>query len=127
MTIEEIKSQYLDFWQRELRLDHWDIECRFANTDEIDSMGRSCAARYHRAQILLRPEVDRCPDDNSRFRLDFEVIVVHELIHIKESQWRDNPRVVDILDKDEWVQRLHEDSLDAIAEALVRARRGISR
>ena len=127
MTIEDIRANYLNFWQRELRLDHWDIECRFANVDEIQGHGQSCAARYHRAQILLRPEADRCPDDNARFRLNYEVIIVHELIHIKESQWRDNPIVEAVLDKDEWIRRQHEDSLDAIAEALVRARRGIVR
>lgn len=120
-------QEYLAFWKRELRLDHWDIEMRYAAVDEITSMGNSCAARYHRAQILLRSPQDRCPDDESRFRLDYEVIVVHELIHILESVWRDNPKVEEVLDKDEWIRRLHENTLDATAEALVRVRRGMVR
>lgn len=120
-------QEYLAFWKRELRLDHWDIEMRYAAVDEITSQGTSCAARYHRAQILLRSPQDRCPDDDSRFRLDYEVIVVHELLHILESVWRDNPKVEEVLDKDEWIRRLHENTLDATAEALVRVRRGMVR
>lgn len=120
-------SEHLSYWKRQLRLDHWDIEMRYAAVDEIRSMGNSFAARYHRAQILLRSPQDRCPDDESRFRLDYEVIIVHELLHILESVWRDNPKVEEVLDKDEWIKRLHEDTLDATAEALVRARRGIQR
>jgi hypothetical protein len=32
-----------------------------------------------------------------------------------------------VMDEDKWLSSLHEDSLDAVAEALVRARRGITR
>lgn len=117
----------LRYWQRELRLDHWDIEMRFANVDEIPGHGQSSSARYHRGVILLRPTQDRCPDDNSRFRLSYEVIIVHELLHILESVWRDNPKVEEVLDKDTWIRRLHENTLDATAEALVRARHGTQR
>jgi hypothetical protein len=30
-------------------------------------------------------------------------------------------------EKDKWIKNLHEDSLDAVAEALVRVRRGMTR
>ena len=52
---------------------------------------------------------------------------MHELLHTKEAPWRDHPKVYEVLDKDVWLKGLHEDSLDAVAEALVRARRGIRR
>lgn len=125
--IEELK-EIMKFWQRELRLDHWDIEIRFAAKEELYySQGNSCAGRYHRAQIRLKPESERTRDEIDRFLLDYEVVIVHELLHIKESVWRDNPKVEEVLDKDEWIRRLHEDSLDATAEALVRARHGWTR
>lgn len=126
MEMEELQT-LLKHWQRELRLDHWDIQMRYAAIDEIPGHGQSCAARYHRAQILLIDPKDRTADAESRFRLDYEVIVVHELLHIQESIWRDNPKVEDVLDKDEWIRRCHENTMDATAEALVRARRGMTR
>lgn len=118
---------HLVYWQRQLRLDHWDIELRFAGTDEIEGQGKSAVTVFHKARILLCPQVDRSPSLKTIFRLDYEVVIVHELLHILESVWRDNPNVRDVMDEDEWIRQLHENSLDATAEALVRVRRGLER
>ena len=122
-------QQYLAYWQRELRLDHIDFEIMLGNTGEMDDKLGNCkvAPSRHRQKIILRHPLDRSERDREIFRHDLEVVVVHELLHTKEFPWRDHTKVSEVLDKDEWLSSLHEDSLDAVAEALVRARRGIRR
>lgn len=119
--------EYLSYWQRELRLDHWDIEFRFSQRDELgDAAGRCATRRYNGAIIVLLAKDGMIPEYDRHFRNDMEVRMVHELLHIKESLWRDNPKL-NVMDDDEWIRRVHEECLDAVAEALVRARRGITR
>ncbi len=120
---------YLSYWQRQLRLDHLDISIEIMRPSEkrgtlADS---SEAPPYHCQRLRIRHPEDRTESDRKIFRFDLEVCIVHELLHTKEIPWRDNPKVKEIIDKDEWLKQLHEDSLDAVAEALVRARRGIVR
>ncbi len=120
---------YLLYWQRELRLDHMDFEIKFYNTEESEDKLGTCkvAPGRHRQNIILRHPLDRSERDREIFRHDLEVVVVHELLHTKEFPWRDHPTVSKVMDEDRWLSHLHEDSLDAVAEALVRARRGIRR
>ena len=128
---EEIEEAWthLRYWQRELRLDHMDFELFLMATEE--SKGHLADCKYapgrHRQKIGLRHPGDRTEHDCTVFRRDLEVCIVHELLHTKEMTWRDHPKVNEVLDKDEWLKGLHEDSLDAVAEALVRARRGLRR
>jgi hypothetical protein len=119
----------LVYWQRQLRLDHIDFEIVFANPEEDNGHLAVCkiAFRRHQQKIEIRHPSQKCERDQFFFRRDPEVVVVHELLHSKETPWRDHPSVDDVFAKDKWLTQLHEDSLDAIAEALVRARRGINR
>ena len=125
-------QEYLAYWQRELRLDHIDFDLQLMRPEEKASLGvmADCneAPPYHQQNIKLRHPSDRSEKDLAVFRRDLEVCIVHELLHTKETPWRDHPKVKEVLDdKDGWLKQLHEDSLDAVAEALVRARRGIRR
>jgi hypothetical protein len=81
----------------------------------------------HRQKIELRHTSERTERDKTIFRRDLEVVIVHELLHTKETPWRDHPSVDKVFEDDKWLRGLHEDSLDAVAEALVRARRGMRR
>lgn len=128
---EELRQAYehLAYWQRELRLDHLDIEVFVMAPEENKGHLADCkiAPGRHRQRIGIRSPDDRTPQDYAVFRRDLEVVIVHELLHTKECPWRDHPKVDDAFDKDKWLVELHEDSLDAVAEALVRARRGMRR
>jgi len=126
--LSEAKS-HLFYWKRQLRLDHFDFEVILMNPEENQKRLADCkiAPKRHRQKIAIRHPDDRARRDKSDFRRDLEVVIVHELLHTAESFWRDHPKVTALMDEDKWLQELHEDSLDAVAEALVRARRGILR
>lgn len=124
-----LAREHLAYWQRQLRLDHIDFQIVIQNVEESgDSLGTcKVAPSRHRQKIILRHPRDRSDADREDLRRDLEVVIVHELLHTKEFPWRDHPAVEKIMDEDKWLNRLHEDSMDAIAEALVRARRGVER
>ena len=122
-------NEYLAYWKPQLRLDHMDFELVFSNAEEDRGHLAVCkiAPSRHMQKIEIRHPSQRCERDGEFFRRDLECVIVHELLHTKECPWRDHPSVEDLFQKDKWLISLHEDSLDAIAEALVRARRGIIR
>jgi hypothetical protein len=121
--------EHLGYWQRELRLDHIDFEIILMAPEDNNGNLGDCKHSFgrHRQKIRLYNPADRTDKDRAVFRRDLEVVIVHELLHTKEMPWRDHPKVDEIFDKDKWLEGLHEDSLDAVAEALVRARRGMRR
>ena len=131
--IEERELQqaqdYLDYWRPQLRLDHIDFEIVFHNPEENGDYLATCkvAPSRHQQKIEIRHPSQRTERDSRFFRRDLECVIVHELLHTKEFPWRDHPVIDELFQKDKWIVRLHEDSLDAIAEALVRARRGMKR
>jgi hypothetical protein len=121
-------AEYLSYWKPQLRLDHIDFELFILPPEENKGHLADCkvAPGRHRQKIGLRNPSDRTERDKEIFRRDLEVCIVHELLHTKEVPWRDHPKVDEVF-KDKWLEELHEDSLDAVAEALVRARRGMKR
>lgn len=122
-------KEYLAYWQPQLRLDHMDFVLFILPPGENKGNLADCkvAPSRHRQKIGLRNPADRTESDQGIFRHDLEVAVVHELLHTKEMLWRDHPSVDKAFEVDLWLKELHEDSIDAIAEALVRARRGVKR
>ena len=120
---------HLAYWQRQLRLDHYDFKVIVMNPEENGDYLGNCkfAPGRHLQKIAIRHPEDRTERDKEVFRRDLEVVIVHELLHTKEATWRDHPKINAVLDEDKWLKNLHEDSLDAVAEALVRARRGVAR
>lgn len=128
---QELESAYehLAYWKSQLRLDHIDFEVVLYSPEENNDNLAVCKIAFgrHRQKILIMHPGDRSSRDESVFRRDLEVVIVHELLHTKETPWRDHPSVEEVLGKDKWLSGLHEDSLDAISEALVRARRGMVR
>jgi hypothetical protein len=124
-----LAKEYLAYWQPQLRLDHFDFELFLMPPGENNERLANCnfAPAHHRQKIGLRNPVDRTERDRDILRFDLETSLVHELLHTKEFPWRDHPTVEKVLDGDKWLKKLHEDSLDAVAEALVRVRRGLIR
>jgi hypothetical protein len=133
VTIEEEELNYakghLAYWQRELRLDHIDFELKISPIEEFGKRLAVCnvGPSKHRQKIIIRHPSERSEADGRDFRRDLEVVIVHELLHTKEFPWRDHPKVDAAMESDQWLVGMHEDSLDAVAEALVRARRGLRR
>lgn len=127
---EELKqaNEYVVYWKPQLRLNHIDFEVDMLRKEENSSLAQCCVAfAHHRQKLHIRHPEDRSEKDKSDFRRGLEVSVVHELLHTKEATWRDHPSIDEVFKKDKWLTQLHEDSLDATAEALVRARRGLER
>lgn len=128
---EELRQAYehLAYWKPQLRLDHIDFEVVLYAPEENRDNLAVCKIAFgrHRQKIEIRHPDDRSERDKDVFRRDLEVVIVHEMLHTKEMPWRDHPTVDEVFQKDKWLAGLHEDSLDAVAEALVRARRGIQR
>lgn len=124
-----LAKEYLAYWKPQLRLDHMDFEFFLMPPGENGNRLGNCnaAPARHRQKIGLRHPTQISEMDREDFRTDLEITVVHELLHTKEFPWRDHPTVEKVLDEDKWLKELHEDSMDAVAEALVRARRGLTR
>ena len=114
-------------WQRELRIENIDIEIRWLATGEApDKFAMNWVyEELHFATIGFQlPQNRNCLIVRS-FNSDYEVVLVHELLHVRDSNWRSS-EIQELLDE-EVTNVLYEISLDAIAEALVRARRGTTR
>jgi hypothetical protein len=130
-TVEEeleLANRYVDYWKSELRLDHFDFEVVIRRPEEESSQG-SCKSHpsFHRQKIWIPHPNDRTREDDLRFIRDLEITIVHELLHTKEFVWRKHPKIDKVFEEDEWVTSMHEDYLDAVAEAIVRARRQMRR
>ena len=108
----------LRYWKNQLRLDHLDILLRWKAEKEnpIQVVGSMQYLDYHRGIITLQPPESRTPSTDIDFHSTYEVVLVHELLHMKEATWRDHPSVEKVFE-DKWLKQLHEDSLDAVAES----------
>jgi hypothetical protein len=128
IVMEKLNSD-LSHWKRELRLDGLDIVLRWlAKEDEdedvIGCMDSASGSLYF-VICLRHPEhlTDRQKD--REFNSDTEVTLVHELLHVRDDGW--NTKKFQKLVEEDAFYQAHEVSIDAVAEALVRARRGIQR
>ena len=129
-TPEQIVEQLqidLKYWQRELRIEHIDIHFRWLAKGENSNVYATTWTypKIHFAIIAFNLPQNRNAEIDLEFNGSYEVVLVHELLHVRDSNWRSS-RIQELLD-DEVTDELYEISVDAVAEALVRARRGIKR
>jgi len=127
----------LKYWTRQLRMEDLDIELDWIE----DSEHEECGVQYgltreirgaHLFQVYVVHPTRRTEEDAKWFSYDNEVILVHELLHVKNFNWEYNSALCPYLlnpekKENEILSELYEESLDVFAEALVRARRGITR
>jgi hypothetical protein len=126
--MDGLKSD-LAYWQRQLRLDNLDISLRFsipkdANEDGNYDLGFvevGCGYINYYDIALIPPD----KREYTTFNTDYEVILVHELLHVRDVEWMESGRV--FKDKKGMLRRTYEWAIDCTAEALVRARRGVTR
>ena len=129
-TPEQIMDKlrnYLAYWQRELRLDNLDITLAWMESGEEDGAQGCVDIRqgyisYYAIKIIHPTD----KGEEQHFDADYEVILVHELLHVRDAEWEGDKRLT-AKEKDHLLQRNYEWAIDCTAEALVRARRGITR
>lgn len=122
--------EHLAYWQRQLRLDGVEIKLRWMNFDECkenDALGVWYNySPAHLFEIGFAHTFYRESECSELFNCDYEVILVHELLHILDSSWEDKREVQQAFEN-EVIKELQNNTNDIVAEALVRARRGITR
>jgi hypothetical protein len=120
----------LAYWKNQLRLDGVEIELRWLTYDEVASDSRvgqwENMSRAHLFRIGIAPYNLRPLECSDLFNCDYEVTLVHELLHIVNSAWMDKGGIPQAMENDVLAE-LENDANDTVAEALVRARRGIKR
>jgi len=141
-TPEQIMDQlhaYLAYWQRELRLDGVEIKIEWIEENEnkgkkfdycnLGNMEEFSGSFLYIIKIENQGKLKG--HESAQFGEDYECILVHELIHVLNFTWDRNSNIVPYLipeeDTNEVLGQLYEASINAIAEALVRARRGMKR
>lgn len=110
---KEIES-YVSYWQLQLRLVDWDIECK-VSTDIKECPGYGMVRPFpndQRAEIYIL-DPDHIPEDWKSIQ-DLEVTTVHELLHI---------RFLYCIKKSDCHAEM---SIETTARALVANKRGIS-
>jgi hypothetical protein len=91
VTRRQLRS-ICSYWQRELRLMDWVVNLRFVYGDEIVEDGHwlaqvSADNRYQEAWLdVLHPK--KRPEHHASDE-DLEKSIVHELLHIKFSMWKE--------------------------------------
>ena len=105
-----------DYWQRQLRLQDWDVTVRVVRWHEVDGSPLGlCRVRWSTrdAEILLLDPQDYGPDRSGSDR-DQELTLVHELLHIAFPGDR----------SDGSCSTTMEQAVEATARALVALNRG---
>jgi hypothetical protein len=129
---QQMKQLHSDliYWQRELRLDGVEIELRWLEFEDVKDekvVGKFFSfSPSHRFEIGIAPDLMRELNGIGIFNTDNEVILIHELLHIVDCRWMENNESEEVF-RNEAIKYHHEIALDSVAEALVRARRGMKR
>ena len=130
---------YLAYWQRELRLDGVEIKIEWIEENENKGKKFDYCNLGHMEEfsgsflyiIKIANQGKLKGHESAQFGEDYECILVHELIHVLNFTWDGNSKIASYLipdeDNNEVLGQLYEASINALAEALVRARRGITR
>lgn len=129
----------LAYWQRELRLDGVEIKIEWIEENEnkwkefssctLGQMEEFSGSFLYVIKIANQGKLKG--HESACFGEDYECILVHELIHVLNFPWENNSKIIPHLipdeDTNEALKELYEAGINALAEALVRARRGITR
>ena len=122
MPTDAVLQRRLVYWQRLLRLQDWYVNARWCTASEIS--GKVSQVTLHsvkRNAIILvgRPDNYEHRDENTEDAdwavLDWEVALVHELLHLHFSPFE--------ADEDSPQQVTQEQAIHSIAAALVEAER----
>jgi len=108
----------LEFWQRQLRIQDWDVRLSVVRYHQIPGTLGQCKARVGSRQAIVSIcDPDDIHPDASGADRDPEVTLVHELLHVAFP--------ADM--EDGTASTTQEQAIDATARALVLLRRGTPR
>jgi len=105
-------------WQERLRLEHWEVALRIARSrdfDQKDSQGECCWTKSTALAIIKILDPVDYPE--SPFKFDMEEVLVHELLHLHFCEF-------DLTEKNSHEEIMLERTIDHIAKALVKLKRG---
>lgn len=115
--------QRLKFWQRQLRLQDWQITAQFATYTELGSKSGALwdSREVKSAHIRILAFEENPPRSQSYGTWDREVFLVHELVHLFYLDWETSE------DKEDPVFIAKEQAVELLSCALVRLSRGEER
>lgn len=108
----------LAFWQRQLRIQDWDVRLSVVRYHEIEGNIGLCKAKASSRQAIIQlcdpQDLHHDASDSDR---DLEVTLVHELLHVAFPSDLEDGRT----------SEAQEQAIDSTARALVLLRRGTPR
>lgn len=115
---EEQLIELCKYWQKRLRLEHWDIFLRIARAREFELKDAQGECRWVQSSALATIKIlDHVDWPQTPFEHDMEKTLVHELLHLHFCPFDD------CLDSDNLKDIMLERAIDHIAKALVEEKR----
>jgi hypothetical protein len=114
-------DERLAYWQRQLRLQDWDVTISWASARELgEANGRTSLINTSKEAHVRILEEDEWPPESERTgHYDSEVTLVHELLHLHFRAWEGEAEESDTAE-----YRAKEAAIDLTSWALVRLDRG---
>ena len=119
MTNEQLQALCRE-WQQVLRLQDWDVRCKFVRQREMTDSGCAGECRFQlekkQAVIYVIDPIDWPP--NCAWPQDVEKTLVHELLHLHMAPFQPSHDTLEHV--------MMEQAIESIATGLVRLRRANS-
>jgi len=111
LTIEQLRAEYLPKWTRILRLQDWNIDISVKRERDMFTAAVGGCVNFHfekrHAIIQILDPIDFDPDTPCKPDQDMEQTLVHELLHLHLTQWKEDHKPFE------------EQAIHAIAQALI--------
>ena len=104
----------LDFWQRELRLQDWDIVVKLKPLSEMPDCRGETKYQLLKKQAIICLLDPNEGDGNTDFPYDAEITLVHELLHLHFVDGSQTPEECPVV---------FEQGITAVSESLVKLKR----
>ena len=116
--MQQASSELVAYWQRQLRIEDWDIQVDTVPAHIIDGKAGQCStwAALGRARIRLADPATLTPETCPIYN-DLESTLVHELLHVAIPADQEDGRA----------SEGQERAIEGIAQCLVRLNRGEKR
>ena len=123
-TFEEQVQGYIDEWQARLRIDDWHIGLKVEREKDPGYYAQTAWSNMYRTAMMTIRHPDLQPNkDESPAPQDLECTVVHELVHLRLFPFRQFTEGK----MNDYAHEEIECAVDLLAQALVAAKRGVTR
>lgn len=110
-------AAYCSYWQRILRLSHWEICCAIVRKTDLKTNSQADVSWTIESARAIIKVMDPLDYDNKFFAQDHEISLVHELLHLHMASF-------DITKVGSLEEVYMERAIEHIAKALVQLKRG---